>query len=487
MKATKHKILGRALATLLSLSFVLSACGGGGGQSTEPGPGSDVPTPATLPSTLETEQTVRFWSIYPEGDPNYEWTMSVLDRFMVENPKIKVEYTGISFWDYFTKITTAMTDRSGPDVFVQTIKDTNDRARGGVSLNLTPYLDDETNRDTFFLQDIVPMEYEGQLYGLPYALDDRVLYYNIPLVDQLADTTDADWTGTVVGQKSGSTITGKPQDLVADDGHVRAPITWDELLAYQELLTVQNQGRISQLGFDVTVGNMMFVNTVWNQGGDFFTTDGTPNLVGNEKVKKGFEVWYELTHTFPQARVNAFLGQAGENSTNLFWNQTIAMMIATNEIPWQNERLPEADRIELGAAPVPYDGIEAQRFNFTGGFSLEMTGRLKDESADKQLASWLLMKYLTSTEIQKEVLLESANLPGNKAAYEELAREITEPAKLVVLNEMEHRKPYDYIYNAPNWFGEVQNAVTEMVSDRLTIEEAMESAQRAIERLQATY
>ncbi len=486
MKAVKHKILARTLAGLVSLGLFLTACGGNGnttqGTGQEPGGMSQ----ATLPSTLETEQTVRFWSIYPEGDPNYDWTMSVLDRFMQDNPKIKVEYTGISFWDYFTKITTAMTDRSGPDVFVQTIKDTNDRARGGVSLNLSAFLDEETNRDRFFSQDIVPMEYEGQLYGLPYALDDRILYYNIPLVDKLAETTDADWKGTVVGQKAGSTITGKPLDLVAD-GHVRAPITWDELLAYQELLTVQDQGRISQLGFDVTVGNMMFVNTVWNQGGDFFTTDGTPNLVGNDQVKKGFEIWYELTHTFPQARVNSFLGQAGENSTNLFWNQSIAMMIATNEIPWQNERLPEADRIQLGAAPVPYDGIEEQRFNFTGGFSLEMAGRLKDESADKQLASWLLMKYLTSTAIQKEVLLESSNLPGNKTAYEELAQEITDPAKLVVLNEMEHRKPYDYIYNAPNWFGEVQNAVTEMVSDRLTIDEAIESAQKAIERLQATY
>ena len=41
-------------------------------------------------------------------------------------------------------------------------------------------------------------------------------------------------------------------------------------------------------------------------------------------------------------------------------------MIATNEIPWQNDRL-EDKKINLGAAPIPYDNIEENHYNFTGG------------------------------------------------------------------------------------------------------------------------
>ena len=78
--------------------------------------------------------TLNFWSIYPEGDVNYDWTLSVIKAFEEEHEGIKINYTGISFWDYFTKITTAMTDPSGPDIFIQSIKDTNDRAKGGVSM-----------------------------------------------------------------------------------------------------------------------------------------------------------------------------------------------------------------------------------------------------------------------------------------------------------------------------------------------------------------
>lgn len=476
------------LAVILASTLFLGACSNGGGDTDETNDSDNGgETTEFEVGEVTTPQTIRFWSIYPEGDPNYAWTKDVLDRFMAEHENITVEYTGISFWDYFTKITTSMTDRSGPDVFIQTIKDTGDRARGGVSFNLSPYLDDETNEDAFYPQDMDPMIHEGDVYGLPYALDNRVLYFNRDLVDALADTTDADWNATQAATKDGSTIDGKPQDLLDEDGHVRAPFTWDELHAYQELLTVQEEGRISQLGFDVTVGNMMFVNTVWNKGGDFFDDEGNPTIVGNEQVRDGFETWYELTHTFPPARVNAFLGSAGENSTNLFWNQTVAMMISTNEIPWQNDALPEEDRINLGAGPVPYDGVEENRYNFTGGFSLEMAARLQNEDRDKQVASWLLVKYLTSKDIQKEVLLESANMPGNIEAIAELTEEIDDPAKLVVLEQMEYRRPYDSIFNAPNWFGEVQTAVTDMVSDRVSIEEAMQTAEDAILRLQATH
>ena len=163
--------------------------------------------------------TLSFWSIYPEGDANYQWTKDIISRFETENPTIKINYTGISFWDYFTKITTAMTDSSGPDIYLQTIKDTNDRASGGVSMDITPYLDDEINKSCFYPQDLSTMEYEGGLYGLPYALDNRVLYYNIDIMNTLKTTTDADWQATKAAKKADATISGKPSDLLDADGN----------------------------------------------------------------------------------------------------------------------------------------------------------------------------------------------------------------------------------------------------------------------------
>lgn len=433
------------------------------------------------------DTTIKFWSIYPEGDPNYEWTLSVIKRFEDTHPGIKVDYTGISFWDYFTKITTAMTDSNGPDVYLQTIKDTTDRAKGGVSMELSKFFNDELNESFFYEEDLKPMTYEDKVYGVPYALDNRVLYYNIDLMNELVNTTDEDWIATEAAKQANATITGKPSDLVGTDGNVRAPQTWDELRAYQELLTKEESGKITQLGFDVSVGNSMFVNVVWNKGGEFFDEGGNPTITSDPGVREGFETWYNLTHTLPIAKVNAFLNSAGETTTNLFWNKSVAMMIATNEIPWLNDKLGEEKRINLGAAPIPYDRNEENRYNFTGGFSLEISNRLSKKSDKAQQAAWEFTKYLCSPEIQKEVLTESSNMPANIKVYDELFNEITDPEKVVVLTEMAHRKAYNYIYDAPNWWGEVQGAVTDMVADKYTVDEAISNAEKAINKLKTSY
>lgn len=429
-----------------------------------------------------------FWSIYPQGDPNYKWMIKTISRFEEENPGIKIRYTGISFWDYFTKITTAMTDVTGPEVYLQTIKDTNDRARGGVSMNLSPFFTDTFNagEQFFFSQDVDSMTYEGNVYGLPYSLDNRILYYNIDIVNTLKDTTDEDWTSTKVGKKEGTTITGKPADLINADGNVRAPRTWDEMLAYQQLLTVQTDGKITQLGFDVKIGNFQIENVVWTNGGEYFDANGKPIVDSNPGVRKGFEVWYELTHTLSQAKVNAFVDSAGSDSANLFWTGLVGLMIATNEIPWQNDKLGE-DRINLGAAPIPYNGVEENRFNFTGGFSLEIANRLSKEPKEVQQAAFRFIRYLTDERVQREVMSETSNLPALRIVYEELEKTTEDPAKIVVFQEMIHRKPFNYIYNAPNWWGEVYSGATEFISDKRTLDETLTRIQKAIEQLQLTY
>ena len=469
------KIVKRGLCLCLLLALVLGALSGCGPQK----------------SSMMDENgniTLDFWSIYPEGDPNYDWMVKTIRSFEKDNPKIKINYTGISFWDYFTKITTAMTDITGPEIYLQTIKDTNDRARGGVSMNLTPFFTDDFNagEEFFFRQDVEPMTYEGNVYGIPYSLDNRILYYNIDLVNTLKDTVDADWTGTKVGKREGTTITGKPADLIDENGNVRAPRTWDELMAYQQLLTVQENGKITQLGFDVNVGNFKIENVVWTHGGEYFDGEGNPIITTNPGVRKGFEVWYNMTHTLSQAKVNAFVDSAGSDPSNLFWTGMVAMMIATNEIPWQNDKLGE-DRVNLGAAPVPYNGVEENRFNFTGGFSLELANRLSKEPKQVQEAAFRFIRYLTSEQVQQEVMTETSNLPALRGVYETLEKTTDDPAKKTVFNEMEHRKPYNYIYNAPNWWGEINTELTEYVSDKRTLDECLERIQKAILQLQQTY
>lgn len=160
------------------------------------------------------------------------------------------------------------------------------------------------------------------------------------------------------------------------------------------------------------------------------------------------------------------------------------MMISTNEIPWQNDKLSAENKINLGAAPIPYNNVEENRYNFTGGFSLEVAERLKKDDPKVVEAAAKFVKYLCGEDIQKEVLSESSNMPANINVYDELFTQITDPAKTVVLQEMAHRKPYDYVANAPNWWGKVQNALTDYVSGKNDLDQTLNDAQAAVERLQ---
>ncbi len=71
------KIVKRGLCLCLLLALVLGALSGCGPQK----------------SSMMDENgniTLDFWSIYPEGDPNYDWMVKTIRNFEKENPKIKI-------------------------------------------------------------------------------------------------------------------------------------------------------------------------------------------------------------------------------------------------------------------------------------------------------------------------------------------------------------------------------------------------------------
>ena len=432
--------------------------------------------------------TLQFWSIYPVGDPNNPWMMGNIRRFMDQNPTVTIEHTGISFWDYFTKINTAQTDPNGPDIFFHTITDNNARAMGGVSMDISGFFREGVLTPYDFSEmDRAALTFRGGIFGVPYATDGRVLYYNIDIVNELLNTTDEQWRNTRVGRKQGTTIFGRPDDLLNENGNVRAPRTFDELAAYSELLTVRApNGNITRLGFDLGIGNNSIMNLVWTHGGSFFDENQNPIVDTNPGVRKGFEVWHELARVHPIRDINAFVGgTAGVADTvNLFFQGAVALMIATNEVPWQNARLTPENRVNMGAAPIPFIGN--YRYNFSGGFSLEISNRLVREDPRVAQAAFDFVEFMMSEEIQREVLFVTNNMPGRVSIYEELIREIDDPVKRIVIEEMNFRRPFDFVPGIPQWWGPVFEHLTRFVSGRSDLDRALSDAQRGIERIRRT-
>jgi ABC-type glycerol-3-phosphate transport system substrate-binding protein len=159
-------------------------------------------------------------------------------------------------------------------------------------------------------------------------------------------------------------------------------------------------------------------------------------------------------------------------------------MIATNEIPWQNDKLEAADRINLGAAPIPYEG--GNRTNFSGGFSLEISNRLKKDDPRVVQAAYDFIAYMMSDTVQREVLTSTSNMPGKSSVYQSLIDSIDVPVKRTVIEEMRYSRPFNFVFDAPNWWGPVMDNLTKYVSGQQTIDKALEAAQKGILQLKAT-
>ncbi len=463
---------------------------------------------------------LEFWTIYPEGDTSGgdEWIESLISEFEKDNSNVHINHTGTSFWDYFTKIGTAQTDKNGPDIYMHTTTDNRARAEGGISMDISGYFsDDGLNTSVFSKSELASLTStvggEEGVFGVPWQTDGRMLYYNVDQVNELKNVSDTEWNNTQAVKKGYLEATGVPDDLIGDkdwDGDgvndVRGPKSWGELMAYAELLTEKKgDGTIERLGFHFDVGNNSILNLIWNKGGEVFDENGNAIVYkdgkADETIKEAYQTWYDINRLFPVAQTNGFIDGSGSTDTsNLFYTGQVSMMIETNEIPWEYDKIEAAatsedDLMTVGVCSLPYADLAnpEDRANFSGGFSLEITTRLLDYDKAVAQAAYDFVEFLMSEEVQLSIVENINNMPGNTDVYDQLIAQEqakgddADPVKIFVFQEMDYRRPMDYISNAANWINDLTDNLTEYVSGKQTdLDKALENAQKDIERRQAT-
>ena len=89
--------------------------------------------------------TITYWHIFPEGDVFKPVHDELIKRFNESQNDIYVEDLGISFFDFLSKMDTAIPAGTGPDVAFYDLVESQRRAEAGVLVDLTPYIE----RDNF--------------------------------------------------------------------------------------------------------------------------------------------------------------------------------------------------------------------------------------------------------------------------------------------------------------------------------------------------
>lgn len=325
----------------------------------------------TCANRRSTTTTIEFWGLGREG----EVVVELLPQFHRENPDIRVDVQQIPWTAAHEKLLTAHVGESFPDA-----------AQIGntwISELVTLGAVEPLNALVAASKVITPREYfpgiwetnvvRGELYGVPWYVDTRVLFYRTDMIDT-PPRTWSEWIATMERLKRASK---DPHffPLLMPTNEWPQPV----ILAIQrgaELVTHEGEARFEDPRF---LEASEFYLGIYRRG--------LAPVVSNSQIANLYQQF-----------------GAGE----------FAMFISG---PWDvgnlRDRLPAELQSKWSTAPLPApDGTPYPGVSLSGGSSLVISTR-----TDKRDACWKLIEFLSRPEIQIRFYELSGDLPAHRAAW----------------------------------------------------------------------
>ncbi|MFI6819030.1 sugar ABC transporter substrate-binding protein [Nonomuraea sp. NPDC050328] len=344
---------------LLAAALVLTGCGRSTGTAA-PEQAKEVAT--DTPAT----GTVKVWAMGGEG----EKLPQLAKEYEAANPGVRIEVTAIPWGQAHDKLAGAIAAKTTPDLSMMGTTWMPEFGRTG-ALDPVPSLIDTTK---FFPAALEPPTVDKTLYGVPWYVDTRVLFYR--------------------------------KDILDKAGIKQAPRTWAELTAAAK--AAQDKGG-AKYGMYLPPGKGgaadVYLPWIWQQGGDILGADGTFTFDTPESVKA-----LSYYQSFFTGKLAPMATQPGD-AERWFVDGSLAMQITG---PWMVSKFLElggpgfADKFAV--APVPGDKT---RTSFVGGADLVV---FKD--SPNRDAAWKFVNWLSDPAVQVKWYGLQKDLPSVQAAWQ---------------------------------------------------------------------
>ncbi len=363
----------KVLSLLIALTLVLSLFAGC--SSTDEGvdtPDSTADATSETPSTEDDEAPsgekvqVELWGVntLTIGSGNEE--MIAAFNEMSDTIEIVAESTpnapGYETQD-LTKLTAAIAAGDAPDIAVLNAPFIMEVAARNVLEPLDQYIDAAGfDMSQFYDYTITNMTFEDKIWGLPNGVDTRFLYYNKKLFEEAGLDPEA------------------------------PPTTWEELLDYAELLTIESDsGDLEQIGFIPNYGNSWLYLYLLQNGGQMVSDDGLTATLNTPEVVEALEFMVEGYDRLGGAEmlnayVSAYATATGADDPLL--TGEVAMVINGN---WAIETYARygadmMDDIGYAYAPTPTGD---DFVTWSGGWSYGMPKGAENTSEAFEVMAWL--------------------------------------------------------------------------------------------------
>ncbi len=273
---------------------------------------------------------------------------------------------------------------------------------GGLE-SLQPYFDRDLaerpndpltlREDQFYRACWEESEYDGEVYAITATADNRVLYYNLDVLEKNADALKA------VGCVDPS-----------DPNKVGPPRTWSQLKEAVKILTERDaHGRLTRVGFIPNYGNAWLYLYGWLNGGEFISPDGRTCTLNAPEIVDALVFMTELYDLMGGVEaVSAFETSMPVGDIDPFMSGKVAMKIDCEPFIGAIASARRDLRFGVTLPPAP-EG--KPRFGWSGGWSWVIP-----KGAKHPAEAWEFIKYMASQrafEVRADAQRQMARAGGN--------------------------------------------------------------------------
>jgi multiple sugar transport system substrate-binding protein len=365
-----------------------------------------------------------------------ENVQKLIPQFQRQNPGIEVKVQMIPWTAAQEKLITAFASDNLPDLFQLGNTWIPQFTALDALENLSSWIErsQKVNLGNYFKGILETNEIEGSLFGLPWYIDTRVLFYR--------------------------------RDLFQRVGYEAAPTTWDALLDICRKIKKLSPDEDKYAIYLPTNEWAPFVIFGLQAGAELLLADNSFGNFSGDEFKRGFTflVGFHIENLAPLG-----ISQV-TNVYQAFAEGFFAIYISG---PWNVTEFKKWMKGDLAdtwmTAPLPGPDLSTPGISLAGGSSLVMA-----KSSDKKAAAWKLIEFLSNPSIQFEFYKLVAALPALKNVWEQPELK-NDPYMQAFFEQFHHVVPTPKI---PEWeqiaFSKIQQYAELAVRGEKSIQESLE-------------
>ncbi len=324
--------------------------------------------------TISKPVEINFWHVYSDGSAQGDKLAALIKDFQAKNPNItvKAQYVG-SYDPLFQKIQTGIAGGQTPDVAVAYENQVAEYQQANVIIPLDDYVksqkyglpkDDYADILSAYRYDNFYAAYKNQMLSFPFTKSVELMYYNA--------------------------------DMLKAAG-VDVPKTWDD---FQKAAKAVTKGDVK--GYAVGIDVSLFNGGVYSRGGQLISEDQKKWLFNNQQGVDQLSMYQQMIKDGSAYQVAKAFG----DQTDFAQGRAAFTFSSSAGIPFYVKDVNDNIKANWNVALPPHG---TGRDNSTVMYGANVT--LFKSTAEKQLASWLFIKYFTSKEVNPDWSTATGYLP----------------------------------------------------------------------------